>query len=84
LAVYVISHIRPGTHRVYPNNGTPHDTSENAAMEVVRVLGKAGYGGKVSLEFARRVHARVGEDVTHEPSGFVFRVEPAEVMPADG
>ncbi|WP_333745579.1 hypothetical protein [Streptomyces sp. IBSBF 2950] len=82
--MHLLSHIRPGSHRVYPNNGTPHATAEKAAMEVVRVLGERGHGGRAALEFARRVHEAPGEDVTHEPSGLVFRIEPAEVMPVDG
>ncbi|MDX3165919.1 hypothetical protein PV516_19215 [Streptomyces scabiei] len=82
--MYVLSHIRPGSHRVYPNDGTPHATSEKAALEVVRVLGEAGHGGRAALEFARLVHADLGRDVTHEQSGLVFRVAPAEVLPADG
>jgi hypothetical protein len=75
---FVLSYTRPGSHRVYPNNGTPLPTAEKAAMESIRVLGNVGHGGKPSLEFARVLHSRIGEDVTHEASGFSFRVEPAE------
>lgn len=77
-SAFVLSYLKPKSHRVYPNNGTPLPTSEKAAMESIRVLGKAGHGGRTALEFARVLHSRIGEDVTHEASGFSFRVEPAE------
>jgi hypothetical protein len=56
--MFVISYVKPGSHRTYPNNGTPHTASEGAAKEVMRVLGDAGHGGRASLEFARLIHAR--------------------------
>jgi hypothetical protein len=79
--MFVMSYARPASHRVYPNNGKPHETAERAALEVVRVLGDAGHRGRAALAFARSVHARIGEDVIHEPSGIAFRVAPADVRP---
>ncbi|GFE20092.1 hypothetical protein [Streptomyces nigrescens] len=76
--MFVLSYAKPGSHRIYPNDGTPHGTAERAALEIVRVLGDAGHGGRAALEFARLAHSRLGDDVAHAPSGFTFRVAPAE------
>lgn len=80
--MFVMSYAKPGSPRVYPNNGKPHEEAHRAALEVVRVLGSAGQGGRASLAFARSVHARIGEDVVHEPTGIAFRVDLADIRPA--